>query len=67
MANPLLPSNRTTPINAYIALRQHGTFANVLRIRGVTQATTAAGPRNGEGISSAKLGGTTSIQALGSF
>lgn len=67
MANRLVPSNRTTPINAYVALRQHGVFANVLHVRGVTQATTASGPQNGEGISTAKLGGVGSIQALGSF
>ena len=67
MANSLMPPNRTTPINAYVALRQHGVFANVLRVRGVTQATTSSGPQNGEGISTAKLGGVGSIQALGSF
>lgn len=67
MANRLMPPNRTTPINAYVALRQHGWAANVLHVRGVTQATTATGPKNGEGIATAKLGGTGSIQALGSF
>lgn len=67
MANPLLPANRTTPINAYVALRSHGWGANILHVRGVTQSTTRSGPQNGEGISSAKLGGSASLQALGSF
>jgi hypothetical protein len=67
MANVLMPSNRTTPINAYIALRAQGTFANVQKVRGVTQATTAAGPQNGQGIGGPRCGGTTSLQALGGF
>lgn len=65
--NPLMPAGRTTPINAYIALRSRGVFANVLKVRGVTSATTAAGPQNGQGISGPRLGGTTSLQALGGF
>jgi len=65
--NPLLPAGRTTPINAYIALRQHGVFANVLHVRGVTAATTRSGPQNGQGISGPRLGGTTTLQANGSF
>lgn len=65
--NPLMPPGRTTPINAYVALRQHGVFANVLKVRGVTAATTATGPRNGGGISGPLLGDTTSLQSLGSF
>jgi hypothetical protein len=67
MANPLMPPGRTTPINAYVALRQQGPFCNVQKVRGVTAATTATGPRNGEGISGPLLGDTTSLQALGGF
>jgi hypothetical protein len=67
MANRLMIPNRTTPINAYVALRQHGVFANVQRVRAVTQATSATGPKNGEGMGTALLGGTTSLQALGGF
>lgn len=63
--NPLQPSNRTTPMSAYIALRAHGVFANVQRVRGVTSATTASGPQNGSGMSGPLLGGTTSLQAIG--
>jgi hypothetical protein len=67
MANPLQPANRTTPMNAYTALRSQGWSANIQRVRGVTLATTRSGPQNGEGISTALLGGTTSLQALGGF
>ena len=65
--NPLMPSNRTTPINAYIALRRTGPFANVQRVRAVTVATTAAGPQNGSGMGGALLGDTPSLQALAGF
>lgn len=63
--NPLLPPGRTTPIAAYIALHSTGPFANAARTRGVTAATTRAGPVNGAGVSSALLGGTTTVQDLG--
>lgn len=62
--NPLMPTGRTTPIAAYIALRDNRPFGNCNRVRGVTQATSAAGPFNGAGVSSAKLGGTTTLQDL---
>lgn len=62
--NPLLPTGRTTPMAAYIALRNNGPYCNSNRVRGVTAATTAAGPSNGAGVSSAKLGGTTTLQDL---
>lgn len=57
MANTLQPSGRTTPIAAYIAVRDNGPFGNSNRIRGVS-ANNPAGPRNGAGVSTAKLGGT---------
>ncbi len=62
--NPLMPSNRTTPLAAYIALRDNGPFGNCCHVRAVTAATTATGPVNGTGVSSAKLGGTTTLQDL---
>lgn len=54
--NALLPSGRTTPVAAYVALRDNGPFGNSYRIRGVN-ANNEAGPDNGAGVSSAKLGG----------
>ena len=66
--NPILPAGRTTPVAAYIALRESGVFANVLRVRGVT-ANNPSGPRNTCGISTPRLGGTTQVtlQAISSF
>lgn len=62
--NPLLPTGRTTPVAAYVALRDNGPFGNSNRVRGVTASTTREGPVNGAGVSSAKLGGTTTLQDL---
>jgi len=66
--NPILPAGRTTPIAAYIALREHGTFANVMRVRAVT-ANNPQGPRNTCGIGTARLGGATrvTLQAISHF
>jgi hypothetical protein len=56
MANRLQPAGRTTPVAAYIALRDNGPFGNSNRIRGV-HANNPASPRNAAGVSTAKLGG----------
>lgn len=60
MANPLQPSGRSTPIAAYIAVRDNRLFGNSNRVRGVS-ANNPAGPRNGAGVSSGKLGGPNGI------
>lgn len=60
MANPLLPTGRTTPIAAYIALRDNGPYGNSNRVRGVS-ANNPAGPRNTTGVSTARLGGTVQV------
>jgi len=60
MANPIQPAGRTTPVPAYIALRDNGPFGNSNRVRGVT-ANNPAGPQNGAGVSTAQLGGTTKV------
>ena len=60
MANPLQPTGRTTPIPAYIAVRDNGPFGNSNRVRGVS-ANNPAGPQNGAGVSTAKLGGTNGV------
>lgn len=60
MANPLQPTGRTTPIAAYIAVRDNGPFGNSNRVRGVS-ANNPAGPQNGAGVSTAKLGGTNGV------
>ena len=60
MANPILPAGRTTPVPAYIALRDNSPFGNSNRTRGVS-ANNPAGPRNTMGVSSAKLGGTNGV------
>lgn len=64
--NPILPAGRTTPISAYVALRERGVFANVARARGVT-ANNPSGPRNTAGVSTARLGGTTTLQIIPHF
>ena len=56
MANALQPAGRSTPIAAYIALRDNRPFGNSNRVRGVS-ANNPAGPRNAAGVSTAKLGG----------
>lgn len=58
--NPLLPAGRTTPIAAYIALRDNGPFGNSNRVRGIS-ANNPAGPRNTTGVGTAQLGGTTKV------
>lgn len=58
--NPILPSGRTTPVPAYYALREEGTFANVLRVRGIS-ANNPSGPRNTCGVSTARLGASPGI------
>jgi hypothetical protein len=60
MANSLLPAGRTTPIPAYIAVRDNGPFGNSNRVRGVS-ADNPAGPDNGAGVSTAQLGGTVKV------
>lgn len=60
MANPLLPTGRTTPVAAYIALRDNGPYGNSNRVRGVS-ANNPAGPQNTAGVSSAKLGGANGV------
>ena len=60
MANPILPAGRTTPIPAYIALRDNGPYGNSNRVRGVS-ANNPAGPRNTMGVGGAKLGGTNGV------
>lgn len=60
MANALQPLGRTTPVAAYIALRDNGPFGNSNRVRGVN-ANNEAGPQNGAGVSSAKLGGPNGV------
>jgi len=59
--NKLQPSGRTRPIAAYIAVRDNGPFGNSNRTRGVTAATTAAGPQNGAGVSGPKLGSPNGV------
>lgn len=66
MANPLLPTGRTTPIAAYIALRDNSLFGNSNRVRGVS-ANNEAGPQNGAGVSTAKLGNSTNGVTLQDF
>jgi len=60
MANPLQPSGRSTPVAAYIALRDNGPYGNSNRVRGVS-ANNPAGPRNTAGVSTAKLGGPNGV------
>lgn len=60
MANPLLPAGRTTPIAAYIALRDNGPFGNSNNTRAVS-ANNPAGPQNLAGVGSAKLGGASGV------
>jgi hypothetical protein len=60
MANALQPSGRTTPVAAYIAVRDNGPFGNSNRVRGVS-ANNPAGPQNGAGVSGPKLGGTNGV------
>jgi len=60
MANPILPAGRTTPIPAYIGVRDNGPFGNSNRVRGVS-ANNEAGPQNGAGVSGPLLGGTTKV------
>jgi hypothetical protein len=60
MANPIQPAGRTTPVAAYIALRDNGPFGNSNRTRAVS-ANNPAGPRNGGGVSTAKLGGPNGV------
>ena len=67
--NPILPSGRTTPVCAYIALRERGPYANVSRVRGVG-ANNPAGPRNTTGMSTARLGanpGGITLQVVPNF
>jgi len=56
MANPLQPSGRTTPVAAYIALRDNGPYGN-----SNVSANNPAGPRNTAGVSTAKLGGPNGV------
>lgn len=67
--NSLQPGNRTTPIAAYIAVRSNGPFNHVLRTSSVNAATRTSQPNSasGQGISSALLGTTTTVKALGSL
>lgn len=60
MSNPVLPAGRTTPVPAYIAVRDNGPFGNSNRVRGVS-ANNESGPQNGAGVSSAKLGGPNGV------
>ncbi len=60
MANPLLPDGRTTPIAAYIAVRDNSLFGNCNRVRGVS-ANNEAGPQNAAGVSGPKLGGSSGV------
>jgi len=60
MANRILPSGRTTPVPAYIALRDNRPFGNSNRTRGVT-VNNPAGPRNTMGVGSAKVGGPNGV------
>jgi hypothetical protein len=60
MANALQPAGRTTPIPAYIALRDNGPFGNSNRVRGVS-ANNPAGPNNTMGVGTAQLGGTVKV------
>lgn len=66
MSNPLLPTGRTTPVAAYIAVRDNGPYGNCNRVRGV-HANNPAGPQNGAGVSGPKLGGPNGVtlQVLG--
>lgn len=66
MSNPLQPAGRSTPVAAYIAVRDNGPFGNSNRVRGVS-AGNRGGPQNGAGVSSAKLGGPNgkTLQVLG--
>lgn len=69
MANPLLPAGRTTPLAAYIAARTLPPFNLVLKIRAVDASNRTAQPSaiQGTGISSALLGGSTTLKAVGSL
>jgi len=60
MSNPIQPAGRTTPVPAYIALRDNGPFGNSARVRGVS-ANNPAGPQNAAGVSTAKLGGPNGV------
>ena len=60
MANSLQPAGRTTPVPAYIALRDNGPFGNSNRVRGVS-ANNPAGPSNSMGVGTAQLGGTVKV------
>lgn len=63
--NKLQPATRSTPVAAYIAVRDNRPFGNSNRVRGVTAQTTRSGATNGAGVSSALLGGTTTLQVNG--
>lgn len=69
MANPLLPAGRTTPIAAYIGARDTQKFNLALHISAVTATNRTDQPSaaGGQGVSSALLGGTTTLKAIGSF
>jgi hypothetical protein len=69
MANPLLPAGRTTPIAAYIGVRSLPPFNLVLKTSSVGRAdrTRQPSPIQGQGVSSALLGGSTTIKANGSL
>lgn len=65
MANLLVPSDRTTPLNAYFALRDNSGLGNVARVRGLSRAT-ATGGGAGAGISGPRLGTGLSSSASAS-
>jgi hypothetical protein len=69
MANPLLPAGRTRPIAAYIGARSLPPFNLVLKTSSVGPANRTRQPSalQGAGVSSALLGGTTTVKALGSL
>ena len=69
MANPLLPAGRTTPIAAYIGARSLPPFNLVLKTSSVGPADRTRQPSaiQGQGVSSALLGGSTTIKANGSL
>ena len=60
MANKLQPAGRTTPVPAYIALRDNRPFGNSNRVRGVS-TNNPAGPQNTMGVGSATLGGPNGV------
>lgn len=65
--DPLQPSTRNTPMNAYYALRSHGAFANVLHVQGLARPQSLTVVVQGQGIGGPLLGGVANVRANGSF